>query len=81
MRKQFFGTTQVVVNSEVGLTLVTPAKGRQFEVPLGICALAAGKDAWMKNILFQCKQCHTDVAASLMCGDICEDCATMECGE
>lgn len=50
--------------------------GRQI-VPLSICALAAGKDAWMRNITAKCCDCGTRLPVTdLNDGGYCEDCAT-----
>ena len=32
-------------------------------VPFEICQLAAGKDAWMRDIKFECGECHDEIRA------------------
>ena len=47
-----------------------------FAVPVDIAALAAGKDAWMRNIECPCKDCGGLYALhELIGGGYCEDCA------
>lgn len=40
-------------------------------VPVGIAALAAGKDAWMRDVLIKCGDCQTKVRLGDTETDLC----------
>lgn len=43
-------------------------------VPLEIASLAAGKDAWMRDILAPCSDCKTHIKLGEMECNLCPDC-------
>lgn len=43
-------------------------------VPLGICALGAGPDAWLRDILFPCATCGEWATAADLHADVPGDC-------
>ena len=47
---------------------------RTFYVPVELLSVAAGKDAWMRDILVACKECRTLVKAGDMDCEMCQDC-------
>lgn len=50
------------------------ARLANYAVSLDICGLSAGRDAWMRDILFRCTECKTrTTAGTLECG-LCETC-------
>ena len=43
---------------------ITPLNGSPYIIPADICALGAGRDAWMRDITFPCNDCGTRMKAS-----------------
>ena len=44
-------------------------------IPIEICAIAAGKDKWIRDIVFICPDCGQEVkACDSESGNICSDC-------
>ena len=79
-KPQLFGTTEVRIKKTTTgerFAEIVPF-GRyiaRFHVPVGMCALAAGKDAWMRDILVRCKECRTKTRACDLEGDeLCPKC-------
>jgi hypothetical protein len=48
--------------------------GGFVRVPLELLSLAAGKDAWMREIVFACPECKQRHPAHAMEGEYCQDC-------
>ena len=48
--------------------------GKEYHVPVELLSVAAGKDAWMRDILVKCKVCRTEVKAGDMDCEMCQDC-------
>lgn len=42
--------------------------------PMQLCSLAAGKDAWMREILFRCPECKERKKAGEFSEVVCNDC-------
>lgn len=55
---------------------ITPssASARRFYVPVEMLSLAAGKDKWMRQIEFKCRDCRKPYPASKMECELCPDC-------
>jgi|GEM_PF-5616592 len=50
-------------------------RGREcIQVPVDLLGLAAGKDAWMRDIRFRCSVCREPFKASEMEGQLCPRC-------
>lgn len=75
---QTFGTTNVrVVRTPQGerLAEIQPKKGKPYHVPAELLPLAAGKDAWMRDIRLRCTGCgQPHKAAELGSGLYCPAC-------
>lgn len=77
---QIFGETEVriIKNSTTGQRAaeITPF-GRaalRYFVPVEMLGLAAGKDAWMREIKFKCEDCGEKHAAKDMECNLCPSC-------
>lgn len=57
------------------------AKVDSAAVPMEICGLAAGRDAWMRKILFRCSCCKVRMPVGDMECNMCADCATVSDAE
>lgn len=53
---------------------IKPDGGRAYHVPVEMLGLAAGKDAWMRDILVKCTHCRTPAKAGEMECDMCQAC-------
>ena len=54
---------------------VQPVGGKAYYVPLEIAGLAAGKDAWLRDVLCRCTECRSyKTTAELNEGGYCESC-------
>ena len=76
---QIFGNTEVRIRKAASgqrAAEIVPF-GRvalRFYVPLEMLSLAAGKDAWMREIQFKCTDCGTKHAAKDMECEMCPEC-------
>ncbi len=50
------------------------SSGNTYHVPVELLSVAAGKDAWMRDILVKCKECRTEVKAGEIDCEMCQDC-------
>ena len=76
---QTFGTTTVrIMKSLIGgarFAEIQPKGRPSYHVPIELLALAAGKDAWMRNIQVRCTECRKLHAADeLNGGGYCPTC-------
>lgn len=58
---------------------VTSPTGRVYGVPVGIAMLAAGKDAWMRDVKIKCRDCGNvvriaDLETEAMCAACYDKC-------
>lgn len=74
---QTFGnkTVRVVTNKTNGRKFAIVNNDMSAAYPLELCAMAGGKDAWMRNITCKCKDCGVRMPVSeLNEGFYCEPC-------
>lgn len=68
-------TVSIMVHKSTGQRYADIQKaGQRFDVPIEMLSLAAGKDAWMKEILVKCAECRTAVKAGEMECSMCPAC-------
>lgn len=53
---------------------IHPLRGATYRVPVEMLSLAAGKDAWMREIEFECAGCGTPHSAAEMSTEYCPAC-------
>jgi hypothetical protein len=61
-------------NGDKGLHITFPGKA-PYIIPAGIAGCAAGKDAWMRNVLVKCSECGVRTPCGRLEGNLmCPDC-------